>query len=99
MKTKIANRSKAQGFPRSRLPEFTIEEKALLKGTYDYVAVNSYSSDLAESMTNPNMTTDWDHDAEVHVFLNDSMKVDIHVHSSYPGQNRTKKQILKCHSL
>lgn len=79
MKAKIASRSKAQGFPRSRLPEFTTEEKAILKGTYDFISVNNYGSSFAEAMTNPNKSIDWDMDAEVHTYQNDSMEVNIQI--------------------
>lgn len=77
MKTKIANRSKIQGFPRSRLPEFTAEEKTNLKGTYDFVCINSYFTNYAEAMLKPNMTTDWDADSEVNHYQNDSVQVNM----------------------
>lgn len=66
MKTKIAQRSKAQGFARSRLPVFTPEEQALIKGTYDFICVNTYTSQLVRALANPDMTVDYDYDAEVY---------------------------------
>ncbi|XP_072947935.1 myrosinase 1-like [Epargyreus clarus] len=38
--------SKKQGFKSSRLPSFTDKEKQLIKGTYDYYAINHYTSRL-----------------------------------------------------
>ncbi|XP_047989531.1 myrosinase 1-like [Leguminivora glycinivorella] len=40
----VAAKSKAQGYPRSRLPEFTEEERAYVKGTADFLGINHYSS-------------------------------------------------------
>ncbi|XP_018567100.1 myrosinase 1 isoform X3 [Anoplophora glabripennis] len=47
MKTRIAERSLTEGFNHSRLPAFTDEEIAYISGTFDYMAVNMYSSILA----------------------------------------------------
>ncbi|XP_063380278.1 myrosinase 1-like [Cydia fagiglandana] len=41
---RVAAKSKAQGYPRSRLPEFTEEEKAYVKGSADFFGINHYSS-------------------------------------------------------
>ncbi|XP_050298236.1 myrosinase 1-like isoform X2 [Anthonomus grandis grandis] len=46
MKQRIDSRSAQQGLSESRLPKFTEEEKIELKGTYDYLCVNMYSSVL-----------------------------------------------------
>ncbi|CAK1590862.1 unnamed protein product [Parnassius mnemosyne] len=40
----IAENSRKQGFPRSRLPAFTQEEIEFVKGTYDFYGINYYSS-------------------------------------------------------
>ncbi|XP_054758147.2 lactase/phlorizin hydrolase-like [Lytechinus pictus] len=57
MKTKIATKSAAQGFEQSRLPEFTDEEKAMIKGTGDFFGLNHYTSNYAievpEYLENP----------------------------------------------
>lgn len=82
MKKKIANRSKLQGFARSRLPSFTAEEKAMIKGTFDFVSVNSYASKYARAIPNPNMTAvDWEWDAEVYNYQPDALKVNIYINS------------------
>ncbi|XP_023022880.2 myrosinase 1 [Leptinotarsa decemlineata] len=46
MKDKIKERSLAQGFKESRLPPFTEKEIAEIKGTADFLGVNTYSSSL-----------------------------------------------------
>ncbi|NXL89715.1 LPH hydrolase, partial [Alectura lathami] len=46
MKTRIRERSLAQGLSRSRLPEFTESEKQRIKGTYDYFGLNHYTTVL-----------------------------------------------------
>ena len=49
----IGNRSLAQGFESSRLPIFSIEEKAMLKGSADFFGLNMYTSDLAQPLDFP----------------------------------------------
>ncbi|XP_022827475.1 myrosinase 1-like isoform X1 [Spodoptera litura] len=41
---RVAERSAQQGFPRSRLPEFTPEEIEYIKGTSDFFGFNHYST-------------------------------------------------------
>ncbi|CAJ0940650.1 unnamed protein product [Ranitomeya imitator] len=50
MKSRILERSLAQGLPKSRLPEFTEEEKKRIKGTYDYFGFNHYTTVLASPL-------------------------------------------------
>ncbi|VVC94678.1 unnamed protein product, partial [Leptidea sinapis] len=40
----IAEKSEREGYRNSRLPAFTDEEKELVKGTYDFVGINYYTS-------------------------------------------------------
>ncbi|KAJ8710550.1 hypothetical protein PYW08_009065 [Mythimna loreyi] len=42
----VAKVSKEQGYSESRLPPFTQEEIELIRGTYDYLALNHYTSRL-----------------------------------------------------
>ncbi|XP_036154835.1 cytosolic beta-glucosidase [Myotis myotis] len=52
VKSQIASMSKKQGYPSSRLPEFTEEEKRMIKGTADFFAVQYYSSRLVKYREN-----------------------------------------------
>ncbi|KAJ8973207.1 hypothetical protein NQ317_018956 [Molorchus minor] len=45
---RVGFRSEHENFPQSRLPEFTDEEIKYIKGTYDFVGLNSYSTELVE---------------------------------------------------
>ncbi|KAG7296377.1 hypothetical protein JYU34_021521 [Plutella xylostella] len=49
----VAEKSAAQGYPRSRLPEFTDEEKALVRGTYDFMGINHYTGLLVSAENVP----------------------------------------------
>lgn len=42
---RVAKNSADEGYPQSRLPVFTDEEQAMLKGTFDFIGLNHYSSD------------------------------------------------------
>lgn len=68
MKEKIAAKSAAQGFKRSRLPEFTPEEIELVKGSSDFFGLNAYTAFVVyrnESVTGyHNVPSYWD-DANV----------------------------------
>lgn len=61
VKTLVAQKSRAGGLRKSRLPSFTQAEKAMIKGTHDFFAYNTYSSYLVKNhnFTNsgPNGTT------------------------------------------
>nr|AEE61793.1 unknown [Dendroctonus ponderosae] len=50
MRERVDMRSALQGFNQSRLPVFTDEEKEELKGSYDFLAVNMYTTVLATDM-------------------------------------------------
>ncbi|RZC33947.1 Glyco hydro 1 domain containing protein [Asbolus verrucosus] len=41
---RIDEKSKQQGYPESRLPKFTTEEMDYIKGTYDFIALNSFTT-------------------------------------------------------
>ncbi|CAH1269389.1 LCTL [Branchiostoma lanceolatum] len=70
MKEYIAKRSAEEGLAKSRLPEFTCEEKAMLKGTADFLGLNYYTARLtsalsAESLSKPDLLDE--EDGDVHV--------------------------------
>ncbi|XP_071963681.1 lactase/phlorizin hydrolase-like [Antedon mediterranea] len=44
MKENVAYKSAMQGYPKSRLPEFTDDEKEYIKGTTDFFGLNHYTS-------------------------------------------------------
>ncbi|XP_076643750.1 myrosinase 1-like [Halictus rubicundus] len=48
MKSKVAAKSKQQGYARSRLPEFEPHWIEYIKGTSDFLAINHYTSRLVE---------------------------------------------------
>ncbi|CAH0597639.1 unnamed protein product [Chrysodeixis includens] len=49
---RVAKKSAEQGFTRSRLPEFTEEEKTFLRGSADFLGVNHYSGVLVSATVN-----------------------------------------------
>lgn len=46
MKQFVSARSKLEGFPSSRLPQFAKEEIEYIRGTSDYLGFNHYTSKL-----------------------------------------------------
>ena len=44
MRSKIDEKSSAQGFEESRLPHFTDEESAIIQGSADFLGLNIYTS-------------------------------------------------------
>lgn len=55
MKYRVALRSASEGYNQSRLPEFTNEEIAYIRGTYDFFALNFYTSEMNQAMEEPPM--------------------------------------------
>uniref|UniRef100_A0A452H608 Lactase n=1 Tax=Gopherus agassizii TaxID=38772 RepID=A0A452H608_9SAUR len=53
MKTRIWERSLAQGLSTSRLPEFTESEQQSIKGTFDFFGFNHYTTILAYNLNHP----------------------------------------------
>jgi beta-glucosidase/6-phospho-beta-glucosidase/beta-galactosidase len=45
---RIGERSEKEGFNKSRLPEFTSQEIEDIKGTYDFIGLNHYSTSLTQ---------------------------------------------------
>lgn len=51
MKWMVGNKSELQGLPKSRLPAFTEEEKAYIRGTADVFCINSYTTVVVHHVT------------------------------------------------
>ncbi|KAJ8943036.1 hypothetical protein NQ318_022580 [Aromia moschata] len=66
MKTRVAERSKQEGFSSSRLPEFTQEEIDYINGTFDFLGLNHYSSYMISDMPEPEIgAPSWENDTAV----------------------------------
>ncbi|CAH1258256.1 LCT [Branchiostoma lanceolatum] len=69
MKDIILQKSLAQGFQESRLPQFTAAEIASISGTYDFFGLNHYSSGIVKDKVStgqdPNFWTDQDLESTV----------------------------------
>ncbi|CAH2059140.1 unnamed protein product, partial [Iphiclides podalirius] len=46
---RVAHKSLEQGYPRSRMPEFTDEERAFVRGSADFFGVNHYMAQLVSA--------------------------------------------------
>ncbi|CAH2059137.1 unnamed protein product, partial [Iphiclides podalirius] len=46
---RVAQKSLEQGYPRSRMPEFTEEERAFVRGSADFFGVNHYTAKLVSA--------------------------------------------------
>lgn len=57
MKKRVAEESKKENFPRSRLPTFTPEEVKYIRGTCDFLGLNHYTTMLVAG-DKPNITGD-----------------------------------------
>ncbi|XP_034642170.1 lactase-phlorizin hydrolase [Trachemys scripta elegans] len=65
MKTRIWERSLAQGLSKSRLPEFTESEKQRIKGTFDFFGFNHYTTILAYNLNYASAISSYDADRGV----------------------------------
>ncbi|XP_072469350.1 lactase/phlorizin hydrolase [Notamacropus eugenii] len=62
MKTRVRERSAAAGLNKSRLPEFTEDEKRRINGTFDYFGFNHYTTVLVYNLNYPNFLSSYDAD-------------------------------------
>lgn len=53
VKDRVGNRSKSEGFTKSRLPSFTSEEIYHIRGSADFLGVNHYTSNVAQYQSEP----------------------------------------------
>lgn len=72
VKSQIASMSEKQGYPSSRLPEFTEEEKKMIKGTADFFAVQYYTTRLVRHQENKKGELSFLQDVEIEFFPNPS---------------------------
>lgn len=70
---RVGNRSFLEGLETSRLPAFSDDEIQLIKGTYDFMAVNYYSSNMAEARAEADIgEPNWDSDVSVTTYRESS---------------------------
>ncbi|CAG9856285.1 unnamed protein product [Phyllotreta striolata] len=66
VKDRIAERSYKEGYTKSRLPQFTPKEIEFIKGTYDYLGINHYSTFLtSDEPEAPYNDTDYGNDIRI----------------------------------
>lgn len=74
MKEHISRRSKAAGFKKSLLPEFSENQKKMLKGTFDYMGVNLYTANVAKVIANDTGSVSWTESMEAYTYQPSSWK-------------------------
>lgn len=67
MKTRAKKFSLAAGYKESLLPSFTNSEKSLLKGSYDYIGINHYSTLLVQWKSDNNRSQEGSVEADLNV--------------------------------
>ncbi|WAR02821.1 LPH-like protein [Mya arenaria] len=65
MKINVAEKSKIQGYNKSRLPEFTFQEKIFINGTFDFLGLNFYSSSVITSDKKTDEQGSFDDDKDI----------------------------------
>lgn len=69
MKEHLARRSKAAGYKKSLLPEFSESVSKEVKGTTDFLGVNIYTAVLARGIHYTTDTCDWQSSMEVEGYV------------------------------
>lgn len=68
MKEHIGRRSKAAGYSKSVLPEFSVNESSKVKGTLDFAGVNLYSASVAKAIHYHLDPVGWQESLEVDIY-------------------------------
>ncbi|KAJ8923929.1 hypothetical protein NQ315_006705 [Exocentrus adspersus] len=70
---RVADRSLKEGFDQTRLPPFSSEEVADIRGSYDFLAINHYTSYMVSAAAEPKIDNpSWVKDAGGHVYQKDT---------------------------
>lgn len=83
VKSQIASMSQKQGYSSSRLPEFTEEEKRMIKGTADFFSVQYYTSRLVKYQENDKGELGILQDMETEIFPDPSWIGSLWCHGDY----------------
>ena len=65
MRSKIDDKSQAQGFQESRLPQFSAEDSAMIYNSSDFLGINFYTSNVVYTQESDIATVDWSADQDV----------------------------------
>lgn len=70
----IGNRSAEAGYRRSRLPTFTEEQIRYIRGTFDFLGLNTYTTYMVEALKEEdvNSSPSWANDAMTSIYQLDS---------------------------
>ncbi|XP_072393183.1 myrosinase 1-like [Diabrotica undecimpunctata] len=71
MRKVIAERSAAQGFKKSRLPQFTEKQLQRIKGAVDYLGVNYYTTYMVKNQGDVPVVSGWQEDMQVETYQKD----------------------------
>nr|AHZ59670.1 glycoside hydrolase family 1 [Phyllotreta striolata] len=84
VKERVKERSSRENFASSRLPAFTEEQKRMINGTLDYLAVNFYDSKLVgDAKEADNSTYSYNNDVRVLIVRNTSLPAAIDGNTIY----------------
>ncbi|KAK7499145.1 hypothetical protein BaRGS_00009692 [Batillaria attramentaria] len=65
MKRYVGEKSRRQGYTQSRLPAFTEEEKRMNKGSYDFLGLNHYTTNVINYQPNPDSGVHYEEDQDM----------------------------------
>ncbi|GBP54376.1 Myrosinase 1 [Eumeta japonica] len=84
VKRRVAEKSAEQGFPRSRLPQFTAEQVNYLRGSFDFLGINHYSTYLAYRNYSEDYTNNFGYSYSGIPSLPDDISVHLKLHPDRP---------------